>query len=113
MGHVDMQTTMNYLHHAPRRDEPALVAEAFGIEARDGAVPQGHVEVASRLFVRPIQRAPDTPATRWHAWPPQRTHNGLLVRLGVVAVSAGETQKSGSGERYFGGRAKAASSQNS
>ena len=26
MGHVDVQTTMNYLHHAPRGDEAALVA---------------------------------------------------------------------------------------
>jgi len=30
MGHADVQTTMKYLHYAPRGDEAALVAEAFG-----------------------------------------------------------------------------------
>jgi integrase len=29
MGHADIQTTMKYLHYAPRGDEAALVAEAF------------------------------------------------------------------------------------
>jgi integrase len=29
MGHADVQTTMKYLHYAPRGDEAALVAEAF------------------------------------------------------------------------------------
>jgi integrase len=32
MGHADVQTTMRYLHHAPRADDAALVAEAFKIE---------------------------------------------------------------------------------
>ena len=32
MGHADVQTTMRYLHYAPRGDEAALVAEAFGDE---------------------------------------------------------------------------------
>ena len=32
MGHADVQTTMKYLHYAPRGDEAALVAEAFGSE---------------------------------------------------------------------------------
>ncbi len=32
MGHADVQTTMRYLHYAPRGDEAALVAEAFRIE---------------------------------------------------------------------------------
>jgi integrase len=29
MGHADIQTTMRYLHYAPRADDAALVAEAF------------------------------------------------------------------------------------
>jgi integrase len=35
MGHADIQTTMKYLHYAPRGDDAALVAEAFD---RDGAI---------------------------------------------------------------------------
>jgi hypothetical protein len=30
MGHADVQTTMRYLHDAPRHDDAALVARAFG-----------------------------------------------------------------------------------
>ena len=29
MGHADIQTTMKYLHYAPREEDAALVAEAF------------------------------------------------------------------------------------
>ena len=32
MGHADVQTTMRYLHYAPRADDAALVAEAFRIQ---------------------------------------------------------------------------------
>jgi integrase len=32
MGHADVQTTMRYLHYAPRAADAALVAEAFKIE---------------------------------------------------------------------------------
>jgi integrase len=35
MGHADVQTTMRYLHYAPRGDQAALVAEAFRIETPD------------------------------------------------------------------------------
>jgi integrase len=31
MGHADVQTTMRYLHYAPRGDEAELVAEAFAV----------------------------------------------------------------------------------
>jgi integrase len=31
MGHADIQTTMRYLHYAPRGDEADLVAEAFAV----------------------------------------------------------------------------------
>jgi len=33
MGHADIQTTMRYLHYAPRAEDARLVAEAFRIEA--------------------------------------------------------------------------------
>ncbi len=33
MGHADIQTTMKYLHYAPRAGDAALVAEAFAIDA--------------------------------------------------------------------------------
>ena len=29
MGHADIQTTMKYLHYAPRDEDAALVAQAF------------------------------------------------------------------------------------
>ncbi|MHB1859799.1 MAG: tyrosine-type recombinase/integrase [Solirubrobacteraceae bacterium] len=32
MGHADIQTTMRYLHYAPREEDALLVAEAFRIE---------------------------------------------------------------------------------
>jgi integrase len=33
MGHADIQTTMRYLHYAPRDEDAALVAEAFRTES--------------------------------------------------------------------------------
>ena len=36
MGHADVQTTMRYLHYAPRPDDAALVAEAFRRETGPG-----------------------------------------------------------------------------
>jgi integrase len=32
MGHADIQTTMRYLHYAPRDEDALLVAEAFKVE---------------------------------------------------------------------------------
>jgi len=32
MGHADIQTTMRYLHYAPRAEDAALVAEAFAVQ---------------------------------------------------------------------------------
>jgi len=32
MGHADVQTTMKYLHYAPRAEDAMLVAEAFRIQ---------------------------------------------------------------------------------
>jgi hypothetical protein len=36
MGHADIETTMRYLHFAPRPEDAALVARAFRME-RQGA----------------------------------------------------------------------------
>ncbi len=33
MGHADIQTTMKYLHYAPREEDAALVAEAFKLNS--------------------------------------------------------------------------------
>ena len=33
MGHADIQTTMRYLHYAPREEDARLVAEAFEVES--------------------------------------------------------------------------------
>jgi hypothetical protein len=32
MGHADIQTTMRYLHYAPRSEDAKLVAEAFRLD---------------------------------------------------------------------------------
>jgi integrase len=36
MGHADIQTTMRYLHYAPRDEDARLVAEAFAVDNVDG-----------------------------------------------------------------------------
>jgi integrase len=40
MGHADIQTTMRYLHYAPREEDARLVAEAFQVETPDTSVMQ-------------------------------------------------------------------------
>lgn len=37
MGHADIQTTMRYLHYAPREEDARLVAEAFRVDGIDAA----------------------------------------------------------------------------
>jgi hypothetical protein len=37
MGHADIQTTMKYLHYAPREEDAALVDEAFRLGEPLGA----------------------------------------------------------------------------
>jgi integrase len=37
MGHADIQTTMRYLHYAPREEDARLVAEAFALAPGDAA----------------------------------------------------------------------------
>jgi integrase len=43
MGHADVQTTMRYLHYAPRPDDAALVAEAFRLDEVVEAEPEHDV----------------------------------------------------------------------
>ena len=45
MGHADIQTTMKYLHYAPREEDAALVAEAF--DSTSGA------QASTRTSARP------------------------------------------------------------
>jgi site-specific recombinase XerD len=39
MGHADIQTTMKYLHYAPRAEDAALVAQAFEAAPSNHAAP--------------------------------------------------------------------------
>ncbi|MHB8491507.1 MAG: tyrosine-type recombinase/integrase [Solirubrobacteraceae bacterium] len=39
MGHADVQTTMRYLHYAPREEDARLVAEAFAVEGQSPGRP--------------------------------------------------------------------------
>ena len=39
MGHADIQTTMKYLHYAPRSEDAQLVALAFGSESTEAPAP--------------------------------------------------------------------------
>jgi integrase len=39
MGHADIQTTMKYLHYAPRSEDARLVALAFGSEPSESVAP--------------------------------------------------------------------------
>jgi integrase len=40
MGHADVQTTMRYLHYAPREEDARLVAEAFEVEGVQEPAPR-------------------------------------------------------------------------
>ena len=40
MGHADIQTTMRYLHYAPREEDALLVAEAFQVAEAAGVLEQ-------------------------------------------------------------------------
>jgi integrase len=50
MGHSSIQTTMQYLHYAPREEDAQLVAEAFrveGLDARTSPDISGHLGTSS------------------------------------------------------------------
>ena len=59
MGHADIQTTMRYLHYAPRAEDAQLVAEAFHVAAPDqggvGERPQD-VRTCPKMSVRSVGR---------------------------------------------------------
>ncbi len=40
MGHADIQTTMRYLHYAPREEDARLVGEAFQVETPSASIGQ-------------------------------------------------------------------------
>jgi hypothetical protein len=42
MGHADVQTTMRYLHYAPRHDDAAIVGQAFARSERGTAPTSTH-----------------------------------------------------------------------
>ncbi len=44
MGHADVQTTMKYMHYAPRAEDAALVAEAFAVDGVPAGQPARHGE---------------------------------------------------------------------
>jgi integrase len=47
MGHADIQTTMKYLHYAPRPEDARLVAEAFQVSVGSAAETPGTAGVQS------------------------------------------------------------------
>jgi integrase len=47
MGHADVQTTMRYLHYAPRQEDAQLVAEAFAVDPAGDVL--GHLGTASDI----------------------------------------------------------------
>ena len=52
MGHADIQTTMRYLHYAPRKEDAATVARAFRVQAaRASSADQADVD--SELEIAP------------------------------------------------------------
>jgi integrase len=53
MGHADIQTTMRYLHYAPREEDARLVAEAFRVDAED------------ELLMRPTVAPPGDKLQSW------------------------------------------------
>jgi integrase len=65
MGHADIQTTMRYLHFAPRDEDARLVAEAFEVKgAGTGEVPDLQAEVPRRpgdVPTRPTTVSADGP----------------------------------------------------
>jgi hypothetical protein len=54
MGHADIQTTMRYLHYAPRDEDAALVAEAFALEPTPSAQERGVDSLVSQSCCRAV-----------------------------------------------------------
>ena len=74
MGHADVQTTMRYLHYAPRPDDARLVDEAFAVE--------GPAELSAH------DRAAQTPAGGIEGRSPRcRWRGGQVLRTSVSHAS--------------------------
>jgi integrase len=54
MGHADIQTTMRYLHYAPRREDAELVARAFALSGVPDRVGRASGENSRFAGIRPI-----------------------------------------------------------
>ncbi len=61
MGHADIQTTMRYLHYAPRAEDARLVAEAFAPDPLCGPDICGHLRTSrtSSAFGGPEKASAD------------------------------------------------------
>ena len=61
MGHADIQTTMKYLHYAPRAQDAWLVAEAFQLATRLGSISLRTYEIhGNGIEARDVRRVPST-----------------------------------------------------
>jgi integrase len=60
MGHADIQTTMRYLHYAPREEDARLVAEAFQLETAER--PAGNTADSNRARLPNTDLSPRTSA---------------------------------------------------
>ena len=70
MGHADVQTTMKYLHYAPRDDDAALVAEVFRTQPLSESLDELRPRVAGDSRCSwPHQRPQRTPHLRCGAGP--------------------------------------------
>ncbi len=63
MGHADIQTTMRYLHYAPRDEDAELVAEAFRLDAPNpkGADLQAFVPRRPKMSEHVLENVPESP----------------------------------------------------
>ena len=52
MGHADIQTTMRYLHYAPREEDARLVAEAFAVDPVRSAPKSQDLQVTPGAVLR-------------------------------------------------------------
>ncbi len=60
MGHADIQTTMRYLHYAPREEDARLVAEAFRIHEPDALSSSDGIRVEGRHRTSPERHLAST-----------------------------------------------------
>lgn len=61
MGHADVQTTMRYLHYAPRAEDARLVAEAFEVEGISTPKPETKTRDEQAFVPRRPEDVPKRP----------------------------------------------------